>query len=167
MTTTVPQVAPASPGPRQSSRSWVVVVLAAVVALAVGLLTGWALRAEQDPGATVLAGGGEMTQRQEDIGAFLADYEKAWQDGDVDTLLAMFAPEGSFEAFGVTYFAADGSLAEFAETYPFPELDVFTPWLLNGSEALSFHSVNAGTFADHVTLTGQGEILVLSHILTG
>lgn len=163
MTTTAPKVAPASSGSRQSSPSWVVVLLAAVLALVVGGLAGWALRGDAEIGMTVLAGGGEMTDRQEQIGDFLADYEQAWQDGDTDAIMAMFAPAGTYSALGQTYYVADGSLADYAATYSFPDLDVFEPWLVSGNEALSFHSVGMGTFYEHVTLTGDGEILVLSH----
>lgn len=165
MTTTAPKMAPVSSGSRQSSRFWVVVLLAAVLSLLIGGFAGWALHGDTESGATVLAGGGQMTDRQEQFGDFLADYEQAWQSGDGDAIMAMFSPQGSFTALGETYYVADGSLAEYLDANAFPELDVLKPWLVQGDEVLSFHSVDLGRFYEHVTLTADGEILVLSHTI--
>lgn len=164
MTTTRLPPTTSAPTLAASSRSRVLVGVAIAVALVLGGLAGWLLRGSPDASA-VLAGGGEMTQRQEQIADFLADYEKAWQDGDAQAILDMFAPTGTYTALGSTYRVDDGSLAEFLETNRFPELDVLEPWLLSGDEAVTFHRVNMGTYTDRLLLTGDGELLVVSHTI--
>lgn len=152
--------------PRRSARTGLLVTLVAVVALVLGGAVGWFVRGD-DTSDVVLAGDGELTERQLEMVDFMNDYEAAWQRGDGDAVAAMYTPNGTFVSLGWTYRVDDGSLEAYVEGGGFGGLDVFEPALVHGNELLNFHSFpGAGVFVSSVQFNNSGDLLIVNHTIT-
>ncbi len=143
-------------------------VLALLVALLVGGASGWLVRGSIDDSRDlVVAGQTQLTDRQADIADFMREYEAAWQEGDGDAVVSMFASYGTATLLGTTYRVDDGSLAEYVDSGNWASLDVLEPILVGGgNRAVSFHTFNGATYVDIVQFTGDGELLLVSHEVT-
>jgi hypothetical protein len=143
-------------------------VLALLVALLVGGMTGWFVRGGVDDSRDlVVAGQTQLTDRQADIADFMREYEAAWQQGDGDAVVSMFTPGGTATFLGTTYRVDDGSLAEYVDSGNWASLDVLEPILVGGgNQAVSFHTFNGATYVNIVQFTGQGELLLVGHQIT-
>ena len=65
-----------------------------------------------DPEPTaVVAGGGDLTERQDQMLTVLDDSIQAWHDGDSAGVAAFFTPTGKGDYLGTEYPISDGSLA--------------------------------------------------------
>lgn len=139
-------------------RTWLSAVVAVVAAFALGLAGGWALFSGDDEAAepeAVLAGGGELTARQQDMVAMVEDYYAAWAAGDGEAVEAMFVTGGTLRLgpVGVGWDNAmvlsayeEGAIATFVEESAgtFSEPDMPRPkaplvvdmnWVINYSDA--------------------------------
>jgi hypothetical protein len=147
-------------------RSVVIPTIIAVLALVIGGVAGWMLRGTDDTDIAV-AGDGDLTARQEQMVDLVRDAEQAWQAGDADGVVALFAPNGTFEAeaFGRVYRAGDGSLAGYIEAGNWTSLDVLEPMLVNGNDVLTFHNYGGQTYSEKFTFTTTGDLLILSHVI--
>jgi hypothetical protein len=154
-----------APVTQRRSRAWIAVILVAVIALAVGGVGGWMVRGEPDTPAILLAGSGELTARQEQLLDTTRAAEAAWQTNDVDAILALYAPNGTFEAFGAVYRVDDGSLRTYIESGEWSSLDVLEPMLVRDNEVLTFHDFGGALFSESLTYTGSGDVLIVSHVI--
>lgn len=147
------------------SKMGLLVAFVAIIALVVGGAVGWFVRGGGDD-AMVLAGDGDLTERQLDMVDFMNDYEAAWQRSDGEAVAAMYTDTGTFVSLGVEYRVDDGSLAEFVESGEWAALDVLEPRLVRDLEVLSFHTFPLGTYMNSMTFTGSGELLLMNHTIT-
>ncbi len=145
---------------------WVATALIAVLALLVGGAVGWMANGDAATGSMVAAGETELSPRQEQMAAFMGDYEEAWKAGDAAAVTAMFVPEGTFTGLGSTYRADDGTLAGFVEFGDWGGLTEFDPDLVRGSVVLRFHSLGGDTYQNVMKFTESGELLLINHTTT-
>lgn len=154
------------PATNHSTRRGLVLVLVAVLALVLGGVGGWMIRGDDaSTSDVVLAGGGDLTARQEQMLDLVRDAEEAWQAGDVDAVLAMFAPNGRFEAFDAVYRVSDGSLASYIERGEWGSLGVYEPVLVRDDTMLTFHEFGGRLYSEEFTFTPDGELLIVSHVI--
>lgn len=141
----------------------VATVLALVVALLVGGASGWVIWGNDESPDVVVSGQTEPTDRQAEMADFVRDYANAWQEGDVDALVAMYTPDGTLTWLGTTYRIDDGSLVDLLWQGGYPSLDVQEPMLVDGNDAVQFHTLSGDTRVDILHFTGSGELLLISH----
>lgn len=144
-----------------TARTVLVTVLAMLAALLTGTLTGCS--GGDGAGDVVLAGEGQLTDRQERIADFVAECEKAWQEGDGEAVAAMFTPDGVLTALGEEYHVADGSLATFVGMQPWSSLEVARPILVSKNVAVFFNSYGGVLHMDIMRFTTDGDLLLISH----
>ncbi len=153
-------------GSSTAPRPWVIASVVAALALVVGLGVGFLLGGSDDPASTdlVAVDGAELTDRQEQMEAIVDEYVAAWQEGDGDTLAAMFTDDGSLEVFGTEYPVEGGALAGYVDTHRTPTLETLEPVLIDDNRMLMFHrGVGMGTLTDVIDFTSTGEVLIVSH----
>ncbi len=143
------------------------VALAVGLALLLGGLAGWTLgnTTREDTGV-VLAGEGELTERQEAMIDFLRDYIEAWRQSDVETLESMWVTDGVFESLGRTVRISDGSFADYVRFRSWESKGIFEPMLVKGSLLVGFHETDGSTFMNTMRFTSHGELLLIRHVAT-
>ena len=72
-------------------RDRVLVVLIALVALVLAAFIGWTIGGSESEPVVHVIGGGELTERQEEMVRVADEFDAALRDGDGETLLALFA----------------------------------------------------------------------------
>ena len=156
---------PAEPS-RQGWNS-ALVATGVVLALAAGFLIGFLLwGTDGDSTDPIVAGGGELTARQEQMVEVYDDYVAAWKSGDSDAITALFTPNGTFEIFGTTYRVEDGTLASYVERMPVPTIEMLQPLLVHRDTILDFHRLGGSNREDVVQFTRTGEVLITSHVVS-
>lgn len=151
---------------KRASPSWLVLVVSVVLAIVAGGFAGWFLAGSADDASAYVAGGGELTTRQEQMVELIAESGDAWLTGDAEALKEMFAPNGTWTAFDVTYRMDDGSLQAYIDSTSFPGLELYEPILVRGNQAVMFHNYsNYGDIADVFEFTPEGEVLIVSHVV--
>lgn len=152
--------------PATRSSHYLVIAIVAVLALALGGVAGWMLNGGEDTTAgIVLAGDGELSARQEQMLELVRDNEQAWQSNDFDAILALYAPDGTFEAFDTVYRVDDGSFESFLESGQWSSLEVYEPMLVRGNEVLTFHRFGGQPYSESISFTPTGELLITSHVI--
>jgi len=153
-----------APGGRRASPSWAGLILGLLVALVVGGLGGWLARGATDDASAYVAGGGALTERQEQMVDLIQDSGEAWATGDAQALEGMFADDGTFTVFDVTYRMDDGSLQAYMDETSFPGLKLYGPIVVRGNQAVMFHNyATFGDIADVFEFTPEGELMIVSH----
>jgi hypothetical protein len=152
----------------RSQRSWIIVAVIAVLALVLGGVLGYVIRGGDTNADMVIAGGDQMTDRQEQMIEFLDTYEAAWQANDAAQVTASFVPTGTFGALGSEQLRVDdGSLADYVENSSFSSLDVLRPALVRDNEMVTFHRFGGRTYVEVLTFTPSGDLLLVSHDVLG
>ena len=140
-------------------------VLVAVLALILGAVGGWFARGSDGDSAILLAGEGDLTERQEQMVDVYEEAEAAWRAGDGEAVAALFTDNGSGRFLGATYRVDDGSLGRYVESGMWNSLDVLEPVLVKGNTMLNFHTYRGDTYTNVVEFTAQGELLMVSHTI--
>lgn len=151
----------------RSQRSWMIVAVIAVLALVLGGVLGYVVRGGDTNADIVIAGGDQMTDRQEQMIEFLDAYEAAWQANDAAQVTASFVPTGTFGALDSELRVDDGSLADYVENTSFSSLDVLRPALVRDNEMVTFHQFGGRTYVEVLTFTPSGDLLLVSHDIVG
>lgn len=146
-------------------RQYAILVVVALLALVLGGIGGWMLRGSDAPGDIIVAGEGDLTERQADMLDVMRDAELAWQSNDADGVLALYAPNGTFEAFDTVYRVDDGTFADYVEMGSWSSLEVHEPVLVRGNEILTFHTFGGQTYTESMTFTSTGDLLITSHVI--
>ncbi len=163
-----PRVEP-TPAPERGRNRLVLPAFGMIVALLFGVLAGYALFGSDDSSSTdpVVAGGGDLTPRQEQMVELIRDNADAWRAGDGDAVVAHYAEAGRAELLGTTIRADDGSLARYVENVSLSGLDVLEPMLVSEDTIVFFHTgVGRGVLTDIMEFTRTGEVLITSHEIT-
>ena len=149
------------------SRSILPLVLGAAVLVLLGFFVGWAGRGLVEEPApdigVVLAGEGELTERQEQMIVFLREYITAWQAQDGEGVSEMFVENGRFAPFGAIYRSSDGTIATYVESRGWDTKAIFEPFLVKGNEAVGFHTVGGSTYMNTMQFTSESELLLVNH----
>lgn len=147
-----------------TNRRWWLLGAVAAVALALGAVGGWIAASDAEPTAMV-AGGGELTERQDQMAAVLDDFTQAWHAGDGAEVTGFFAPSGTATYLGTEYLVSDGSLAQFVESASWESLDILEPSLIDGNKVAFFHRYRGLPYMDVIEFTASGELLIASHTI--
>lgn len=152
---------------RQSSggRRTGMLVLVAVLALILGAVGGWFARGSDGDPAIMLAGEGELAERQEQMGDLYEEAEAAWRAGDGEAVAALFTDNGYGRFLGTTYRVDDGSVEGYVESGTWNSLEVLEPVLVKGNTMLNFHTYMGSTYTNVVEFTTEGELLIVSHTI--
>jgi hypothetical protein len=75
-------------------RRWWEYAVVAVLAAVLGVAAGWAIWGSEDEPTALRAGGGALTDRQEQLVARVEEYRAAWASEDPNDVLDMFVPSG-------------------------------------------------------------------------
>jgi hypothetical protein len=155
--------------PTGSDRHPMIAAVIAVAALLVGFLAGWVLwgPADASDGAdVVVVGGGELTDRQEEMLRVADEAHGAIIEGDGDALAALFVPQGYLRDPGhnMELRVDDGSLASQINAGPAPSYQVDEPIVVHGDMVIS-----TGSWGDdvvHVFLfTPGGDVRIITDTL--
>ncbi len=114
----------------------------------------------------IVADGGDLTPRQEEMIAMLDDYTQAWVDGDSAAVVGFFAASGYLDVAGVQYYVADGSLAAYVDMGFYGSLESLAPRLVYGHEVLGFGRLFTSGFDSNYTFTPVGDVQLLSHVVS-
>ena len=152
---------------RQSSggRRTGMLVLVAVLALILGAVGGWFARGSDGESTILLAGEGELTERQAQMVDVYEEAEAAWHAGDGEAVAALFTDNGYGRFLGTTYQVDDGSVERYVESGTWNSLDVLEPVLVNGNTMLNFHIYAGSTYTNVIEFTAEGELLIVSHTI--
>ncbi len=148
-------------------RSWVTLI-AALVALVLGLLGGYLLRGSDDvdPTAPVVVGGAALTDRQAQMVDLVDDYVVAWQRGDGAAAESMFTDDGVLDAFGAVRTADDGGIAGYVAATPTPLLRLPDPVLIDDHQMLMLHTIDGSMNSGNLmTFTETGDLLIVRHVM--
>ena len=157
---TTNEVTEKAPVRAATRRTWWLVA-AAVVALAAGLVIGRAT-APSDASA-YLAGGGALSDRQEQMLDVLDEVELAWRAGDAEAVSAAFVPTGSATDGNASYRIDDGTLATYVTGGDWSSLTVLEPVLVDGNNVTFYYTVNGTSYLGSVVFTGTGDVLAVHH----
>ncbi len=148
------------------SRGWnsALVAAAVVVAMIAGGLVGFLLWGTEDD--TIVAGGGSLTARQEQMVELFDDYVEAWQDGDGTAAEDMFTTGGYISMLGTEYRRSDGSLADIIERRPVPTMEILEPTLVARNTLFNYHELGGATYQNVVQFNTTGDVAIISHTLT-
>lgn len=162
------EVQPPEATSRQAStgRPIGILVLVAVLALILGLVGGWFARGSDGDAEILLAGQGELTERQEQMLDLVRDYEAAWHSGDGEAVAAFYTDRGFADMGGTIYRVDDGGLQGFVDSSTWASLDVLEPMLVKGDTVLNFHSYTGGTYVNVTEFTNEGELLIVTHTVS-
>jgi hypothetical protein len=149
------------PMPKAARRSWWLFAAVAVLALAAGLVVG-RLTAPSDESA-YLAGGGALSDRQEQMVDVLDEIELAWRVGDPEAVAAAFVPTGSATYGDVTYRIDDGTLASYVSGSDWSSLTVLEPMLVDGNTVTFYYTIDGTHYLGSVEFTGTGDVLAVHH----
>lgn len=150
--------------PRRRGR--VLVALIALVALVWAAFIGWTLGNSESESDVYVIGGGELTERQEEMVRVADEFDTALRDGDGAALLALYVPQGVLTVpHEPDYRADDGTLAEFMENRTRESLVSFPPTLVMGDSVLRYGSY-AGEHATLIRFTSSGDVLIIRATLT-
>ncbi|MFW2381707.1 MAG: nuclear transport factor 2 family protein [Acidimicrobiales bacterium] len=158
---------PVSEAPTRRGLSKGLVAMMVVLGMAAGLFVGFLLWGNDgDRTDPIVAGGGDLTARQEQMVEVQGDYVDAWIKGDGAAAAALFTPDGRIEFWGKEYRVDDGTLESYVDRMPARTLKVLEPMVIEGDTILSFHTLGASTREDNLQFTRTGEVLIRSHVLT-
>lgn len=152
--------------PVTTHRSWWMLVLAVVVALALGVLGGWWLAgATDDDPEYVVAGGGSLTDRQREMLDVLDRYNAAWTGGDAATVASLFAPSGVYVKGSIEL--TPGEIATYLEREraTYSTLETYEPVLVDGAKVVEMASIYNDNVhaASVIEFTTSGEVLIRRH----
>jgi hypothetical protein len=147
-------------------RNRVLVVLITVVAVVLAAFIGWTIGGSESEPDVYVIGGGELTERQEEMVRVADEFDAALRDGDGEALLALFVPQGVLSVPGEPAYRADnGTLAEFMENRTRESLVSFPPTLVMGDSVLRYGSYD-GEHATLTRFTPSGDVLIIRATLT-
>lgn len=139
---------------RRRSRP-LILVLIAVMALGLGAVGGWMLHGSEDDPAAFVAGGGELTQRQEEMLDMFYEYNDAVLANDGAAVVGMMTSSGTWSGDWTEARASDGSLEELVNNFPFTQLFI-EPILVDGNKLLYAKVYRGVSGYDAVTFTTDG-----------
>lgn len=145
-------------------------LVAAMVALgmAAGLFVGFLLWGTGgDSTDPIVAGGGELTARQEQMVDMIDDYLAAWKAGDGEAAVALFTADGTMTWGRYDYRVVDGTLASLVERMPTPSLELLEPFIVEGNTVFSYQRLLGSTAEDIFEFTSTGDLAIRRHLLTG
>jgi len=147
-------------------RGWSSALVAALVAIAMiaGGLVGFIVWGTEDD--AIVAGGGSLTARQQEMVELYHDYVEAWQEGDGEAAAEMFTEDGYISLLGTEYRRDDGSIERVIELRPVPTLETLEPAVVARNTLFNYHEYLAGTFQNVMQFTTSGEVAIISHTLT-
>lgn len=157
--TTTNEVTEKAPVRAATRRTWWLLAAVAVLALAAGLVIGRATAPSDEP--AYLAGGGALSDRQEQMLDVLDEVELAWRAGDAEAVAAAFVPTGSATFGDVTYRIDDGTLATYVTGGDWSSLTVLEPVLVDGNTVTFHYTVNGTHYLGSVEFTGTGDVLAV------
>lgn len=159
--TTTNEVTEKAPARAATRRTWWLLAAVAVLALAAGLVIGRATAPSDEP--AYLAGGGALSDRQEQMVDVLDEVEQAWRAGDAEALSAAFVPTGSATDGNASYRIDDGALATYVTGGDWSSLTVLEPVLVDGNTVTFYYTVNGTPYLGSVVFTGTGDVLAVHH----
>lgn len=145
------------------NRGSLTIVVVAVVALLLGGLGGWFVRGSSDDPDAVVAGGSELTQRQEDMLEMFYDYTDAMLANDGAAAVALFVPTGTWSGDFGDRSVEDGSIEAFVDTFNFQPPMFSAPILVDGDRLHYVHEYMDGSYYDAVTFTSTGDLKIINH----
>ena len=160
-----PTTKPTKTGDRRS----LILVFVAVIALGLGMFGGWMIWGSTDnPDGVVVVGGGELTQRQEEMVDMLDEYGVAYLGNDGAAVVEMYAENGTLSGLGnPVLHANDGTLEEFVNEFSFPDGPFDPePVVVHENTVRFAHEYAGRTYFDIVTFTSMGELHIASHVMT-
>jgi hypothetical protein len=150
-----------------------VLVLVAAIALGLGLFGGWMIWGSTEPdtdadAVVVVVGGGELTQRQEEMIEMLDVYGEAYLGNDGAAVVEIFAENGTMSGLGNPVLRADdGTLERFVNDFPVSDGPFYVEPVVVHDNTLRFaHKYVGRTYFDIVTFTSSGELRIVSHLVT-
>ena len=148
-------------------RRYGLLLVVALFALVLGTAVGWVARGSDGDPEAMVAGGGSLTDRQEQMVAVASDLTAAWQAGDGAAVVALMTPTGTFQLFGTdtVYRADDGTLAAYVESDQVSSLEMLTPYLVYGDTVMAVFTVATSPALSALTFTSDGDVLVATHVL--
>ncbi len=139
-------------------------VLLAVLALALGALAGYALGSNRPSGERVgVAGGGELTDRQDEMVGMVDDYLAAMAVDDDAAILAMFQSNGEWTLFSETYLASDGTLEDYLRSNGARQIDVLEPMVIDDYRAVFFDSWQGRTNVNVIEFSQIGDVQIAKY----
>ena len=142
-------------------RTWWRLAAVAVLALAAGLVVGRWTAPSDEP--AYLAGGGALSDRQEQMVDVVDEIEQAWRSGDAEAVSAAFVPAGYATYGGETYRIDDGTLATYVTGGDWSSLTVLEPVLVDGNTVTFSYTVNGTHYLGSVEFTETGDVLAVHH----
>jgi hypothetical protein len=115
----------------RTHRTWWLLAAVAVLALGAGVVIGRATAPSDE--SAYLAGGGALSDRQEQMLDVLDEAEQGWRAGDGDAVTATFVPTGTMTWGDRSYRVDDGTLAAFVTGGDWSTLTILEPVLVDGS----------------------------------
>jgi hypothetical protein len=144
----------------------VLLLLITLVALMLAAFIGWTIGSSESEPDLYVIGGGELTERQEEMVRVADEFDAALRDGDGETLLALFVPQGVLSVPGEpTHRVDDGTIAGFMENRSRESLVSFPPTLVMGDSVLRYGSYD-GEHATLTRFTPNGDVLIIRATLT-
>lgn len=152
--------------PTQARVGWGMTGLVAVLALVLGALGSWAVFGLDDDPTAIAAGGGELTERQEEMVAVLDDYTNAWDTSDGAAALETMTPTAFVTFDNTSWRVEDGTLVRNIESGLYgPSLDHLDPILVEGNAIVAFHRYGGLEVANVFEFTNSGEVLITQHTM--
>lgn len=147
------------PVPAATHRWWWLLAAVAVLALAAGLVVGRSTAPSDE--SAYLAGGGALSDRQEQMLDVLDDIGAAWRAGDPGAVAAVFVPTGYATYAGRSYRIDDGSLASFVTGGDWSSLTALDPMLVDGNTVTFYYEISGVHYLGAVQFTGTGDVLAI------
>jgi hypothetical protein len=140
-------------------RTWWLLAAVAVLALAAGLFVGRWTAPSDEP--AYLAGGGALSDRQEQMLDVLDEAVLGWRAGDPEAVAATFVPTGYATYAGQSYRIDDGTLATFVTGGDWSSLTVLEPVLVDGNTLTFYYEISGVHYLGSVEFTGTGDVLAV------
>jgi hypothetical protein len=149
---------------RRGGRWVLAIVLAAGLALAVGLVVGrWTAPADEP--TAVVVGGAALTDRQTQMSDALDDTVAGWRAGDGAAVAALFTPSGVLQLGTARYRVDDGSLATYVEGHDWSSLTAERPVLIDGNTLVFVYRILGERYLGTMEFTPTGEVLIVRQTL--
>jgi hypothetical protein len=139
-------------------------VVGAVIALLLGGVGGWFAHGSSGDPDVIVAGGGELTERQEDMLDLFDEYTEAVLANDGAAVAEMFTENGTWSGdVGDELAVSDGTLEAFVNTFDFTAPLSMEPILVDQNRLIYAHEYMRGHYQDIVTFTMGGELQIVNH----
>lgn len=150
--------------PTRARIGWGMAGFIAVLALLLGTLGSWAIFGRDDPTA-IAAGGGGLTDRQQEMVEVFEDYRTAWNTNDSARALSVMTPNAFVTFEGTVWSVEDGMLARQIDSGLYDNLTHLEPVLVERNTIASFHRDGGLEAVNVFEFTSSGEVLITQHTI--